>query len=130
MATFEVKLPKLGESVTEGTLGKWLKKPGDKVEKYELLVEVQTDKVSTEIPSEVSGTLKEIKVQEGETVPNNAVIALIEVSDAAAAEARRGDGAPSRPAAQPAPAATTAPATSQAPGPRPSVQPAAAPQPA
>jgi len=120
MATFEVKLPKLGESVTEGTLGKWLKKPGDKVEKYELLVEVQTDKVSTEIPSEVSGTLKEIKVQEGETVPNNAVIAIIDVSDAVAAEAGRGDGAPSRPAERPAPAAAPSRATSEAPAARPS----------
>src|SRR2546428_522077 len=92
MATFELRLPKLGESVTEGTLGKWLKKSGDKVEKYELLVEVQTDKVSTEIPSPVSGTLKEIKVQEGETVPNNSVIATLEVSESAAAEAVARDG--------------------------------------
>src|SRR5919202_5412756 len=104
MATFDLKLPKLGESVTEGTLGKWLKKPGDKVEKYELLVEVQTDKVSTEIPSPVSGTLKDVKVQEGETVPNNTVIATLEVSEAAAAEAARQDGAGETAAAQPEPA--------------------------
>src|SRR5919199_3964727 len=110
MATFELKLPKLGESVTEGTLGKWLKKPGDKIEKYELLVEVQTDKVSTEIPSPVSGTLKEIKVQEGETVPNNSVIAVLDVSEAAAADAAPQDTAGGR--ATPAkPAATTAAAT-------------------
>src|SRR5919198_414806 len=107
MATYELKLPKLGESVTEGTLGKWLKKPGDKVEKYELLVEVQTDKVSTEIPSPVSGTLKDVKVQEGETVPNNTVIAVLDVTDAAAAEASR----PSSPGARPAAAAAAAPRT-------------------
>ena len=62
---FELKMPKLGESVTEGTIGKWLKKPGDTVSKYDLLVEVQTDKVNTEIPSPVSGTLREVKVEEG-----------------------------------------------------------------
>src|SRR5207237_916882 len=69
MAGYELKMPKLGESVTEGTIGKWLKQPGEKVDKYDLLVEVQTDKVNTEIPSPVAGTLKEVKVQEGETVP-------------------------------------------------------------
>ena len=68
MAMFELKMPKLGESVTEGTIGKWLKQPGDTVAKYDLLVEVQTDKVNTEIPSPVSGTLKEVKVEEGTTV--------------------------------------------------------------
>src|SRR6266567_850102 len=51
MSVFELKMPKLGESVTEGTIGKWLKQPGEKVEKYDLLVEVQTDKVNTEIRS-------------------------------------------------------------------------------
>src|SRR5437763_1519157 len=58
---FELKMPKLGESVTEGTIGKWLKKPGEKVNKYDLLVEVQTDKVNTEIPSPVAGTLREVE---------------------------------------------------------------------
>ncbi|TMF23088.1 MAG: hypothetical protein E6I28_13695 [Chloroflexi bacterium] len=53
---YELKMPKLGESVTEGTIGKWLKQPGEKVNKYDLLVEVQTDKVNTEIPSPVAGT--------------------------------------------------------------------------
>src|SRR5919199_3453152 len=110
MATFDLKLPKLGESVTEGTLGKWLKKPGDRVEKYELLVEVQTDKVSTEIPSPVSGTLKDVKVQEGDTVPNNTVIAVLDVTEAAAADAAPQDTA-GEPAQQAKPAATTAAAT-------------------
>jgi len=135
MAAFELRLPKLGESVTEGTLGKWLKKPGEKVEKYELLVEVQTDKVSTEIPSPVSGTLKEIKVQEGETVPNNSVIATLEVSDTAAADAQRDGGATAdAPAAPPKAAAPSAPASAEsaaarpAPTPQPPQLPTRAPQ--
>lgn len=81
---FELKMPKLGESVTEGTIGKWLKQPGDAVKKYDLLVEVQTDKVNTEIPSEVDGTLSEIKVQEGETVSVGTVLAVFETGGAAA----------------------------------------------
>src|SRR5258706_16340091 len=75
---FELKMPKLGESVTEGTIGKWLKKPGDKVNKYDLLVEVQTDKVNTEIPSPVAGTLKEVRVEEGQTVPIGTLLATFD----------------------------------------------------
>src|SRR3989475_12840567 len=75
MPGFELKMPKLGESVTEGTIGKWLKQPGEKVDKYDLLVEVQTDKVNTEIPSPVAGTLREGKVQEGQTVPIRTLLA-------------------------------------------------------
>src|SRR5690349_2749716 len=82
---FELKMPKLGESVTEGTIGKWLKRPGDKVNKYDLLVEVQTDKVNTEIPSPVSGTLKEVKVEEGQTVPIGTLLAVFDTADEAAA---------------------------------------------
>ena len=78
MSVFELKMPKLGESVTEGTIGKWLKQPGEKVNKYELLVEVQTDKVNTEIPSPVAGTLKEVKVEEGQTVPIGTLLATFE----------------------------------------------------
>src|SRR5438445_9886815 len=74
----KVTMPQLGESVAEGTIGKWLKKPGDHVAKYEPLLEVITDKVNAEVPSPVEGTLKEILVEEGETVPNNAEIAVIE----------------------------------------------------
>src|SRR5437879_4470792 len=69
---FELKMPKLGESVTEGTLGKWLKKPGEQVHKYDLLVEVQTDTVNTAIPSPVSGTLREGKVEQGQAPPSGA----------------------------------------------------------
>ncbi|TMG71872.1 MAG: 2-oxo acid dehydrogenase subunit E2 [Chloroflexi bacterium] len=81
MAGYELKMPKLGESVTEGTIGKWLKQPGEKVDKYDLLVEVQTDKVNTEIPSPVAGTLKEVKVQEGETVPIGTLLAIFDTAD-------------------------------------------------
>src|SRR5207253_5630572 len=128
MSLFELKMPKLGESVTEGTIGKWLKQPGEKVEKYDLLVEVQTDKVNTEIPSPVAGTLKDVKVQEGDTVPIGALLATFETADAAgAAPDASGDGqaiaapsttedptaavagtpAPATPPPAPAPAAAT-----------------------
>src|SRR3982751_6637234 len=101
---FELKMPKLGESVTEGTIGKWLKQPGEKVNKYDLLVEVQTVKVNTEIPSPVAGTLKEVKVQEGETVPIGTLLAVFDTAEGEAA------AQPSAAAPQAAPApATTAP---------------------
>ncbi|HEX4744683.1 MAG TPA: dihydrolipoamide acetyltransferase family protein [Candidatus Limnocylindria bacterium] len=105
---FELKMPKLGESVTEGTIGKWLKQPGEQVKKYDLLVEVQTDKVNTEIPSEVDGTLSEIKVQEGQTVSVGTVLAVLETG-AAAAEAK-----PAAQQAQPAEAKAAAPAEAKA----------------
>src|SRR5688500_17025899 len=78
-------MPQLGESVAEGTIGKWLKKPGDAVAKYEPLLEVITDKVNAEVPSPYAGILGEILVEEGATVPNNADIAVIETADEAAA---------------------------------------------
>jgi pyruvate/2-oxoglutarate dehydrogenase complex dihydrolipoamide acyltransferase (E2) component len=74
----KVTMPQLGESVAEGTIGKWLKKPGDHVAKYEPLLEVITDKVNAEVPSPFEGTLTEILVEEGATVPNNAEIAVID----------------------------------------------------
>jgi 2-oxoisovalerate dehydrogenase E2 component (dihydrolipoyl transacylase) len=77
----KVTMPQLGESVAEGTIGKWLKQPGDHVAKYEPLVEVVTDKVNAEVPSPFEGTLREILVEEGATVPNNAEIAVIETAD-------------------------------------------------
>ena len=115
MGTFELKMPKLGESVTEGTIGKWLKQPGEKVEKYDLVVEVQTDKVNTEIPSPVAGTLKEVKVAEGDTVPIGALLATFDTADAAESPgAPASEPARSVPAA-PAPAPqTTAPPTDAA----------------
>lgn len=76
-----VELPHVGESVVEGTIGKWLKQPGDKVERYEPLVEVVTDKVTMEVPSPVSGSLSKILAEEGETVPMGAPLAEIETSE-------------------------------------------------
>ena len=125
----KVTMPQLGESVAEGTIGKWLKQPGDHVDKYEALLEVITDKVNAEVPSPFEGTLTEILVEEGETVPNNAEIAVIAVagesddapaavaSVAAAANGPAGsDERPERAAAAAAPAPTaTAPVTAPAP---------------
>jgi 2-oxoisovalerate dehydrogenase E2 component (dihydrolipoyl transacylase) len=79
-----VKMPQLGESITEGTISKWLKKPGDRVKKYEGLVEVITDKVNAEVPAPLAGVLKEIKVKEGTTVTVGTEIAVIEESVGAA----------------------------------------------
>ena len=73
-----VKMPQLGESITEGTISKWLKQPGDQVKKYEGLVEVITDKVNAEVPAPLAGVLKEIKVKEGTTVTVGTEIAVIE----------------------------------------------------
>jgi pyruvate dehydrogenase E2 component (dihydrolipoamide acetyltransferase) len=101
-AKHEVVMPQMGESIFEGTITKWLKQVGDKVEVDEPLFEISTDKVDAEIPSPVAGTLSEIKVQAGNTVQINTVVAVI--GGAAGA-------APSAPAASaPAPAATPAPA--------------------
>ena len=74
-------MPQLGESVAEGTIGKWLKQPGDHVAKYEPLLEVITDKVNAEVPSPFEGTLREILAEEGATVPNDAEIAIIDTGD-------------------------------------------------
>ena len=102
---FELKMPKLGESVTEGTIGKWLKQPGDKVNKYDLLVEVQTDKVNTEIPSPVAGTLKEVKVEEGQTVPIGTLLAVFDTADGEATAQPSAPAAPQRASQQPQPQA-------------------------
>ena len=114
---FELKMPKLGESVTEGTIGKWLKKPGEKVNKYDLLVEVQTDKVNTEIPSPVSGTLREIKVEEGQTVPIGTLLAVFDTADEAAAASPAGGAPPARSGAQVAEAPAPSAPRSSAPAP-------------
>ena len=73
----DVVMPQMGESIVEGTLTKWLKKPGDRVERDEPLFEISTDKVDTEIPSPAAGTLGEVLVQEGTTVGINTVVARI-----------------------------------------------------
>src|SRR5579862_4967915 len=74
----DVIMPQMGESIFEGTITKWLKKPGDKIERDEPLFEISTDKVDAEIPSPAAGVLLEIKVAEGQTVPIQTVVALIE----------------------------------------------------
>jgi pyruvate/2-oxoglutarate dehydrogenase complex dihydrolipoamide acyltransferase (E2) component len=105
----KVQMPQLGESVAEGTIGKWLKKPGDHVDKYEPIVEVITDKVNAEVPSPFAGTLTEILVQEGDTVPNNTEIAVIETAGAAAAAEAPAPAKSAEPAAKSAqPAAKSA----------------------
>lgn len=111
----EFKMPKLGESVTEGTVGRWLKQPGDAVELYEPLLEVTTDKVDTEVPSPVTGTLVQIMVAEGDTVPVGTVIAVLADSQGAAAAPAAAE--PAAPAAQPAsqPSAAAQPAGNGAP---------------
>ncbi|HEY6442549.1 MAG TPA: 2-oxoglutarate dehydrogenase, E2 component, dihydrolipoamide succinyltransferase [Candidatus Acidoferrales bacterium] len=100
----DVIMPQMGESIFEGTITKWLKKPGDKIERDEPLFEISTDKVDAEIPSPSAGVLKEIKVSEGQTVPIQTVVALIDAA-----------GAPSQPAAAaPAPAKPTSTANTSA----------------
>src|SRR5262245_18235567 len=73
----EVFMPQMGESIAEGTLVRWLKKPGEMVKRDEPLFEISTDKVDTEIPSPGEGVLSEIKVKEGETVPVNTVVCIL-----------------------------------------------------
>ncbi len=120
----DIVMPQMGESIFEGTITKWLKKPGDKVERDEPLFEISTDKVDAEIPSPSAGVLKEIKVGEGQTVPIQTIVGVIDAAGSAAAAP-----APVKPAA-PAPASAKAPAAvAPAPAaPRPSAPaPAAAP---
>ena len=113
----DVVMPQMGESIFEGTITKWLKKPGDTVQRDEPLFEISTDKVDAEIPSPASGTLSEIKVDAGNTVQINTVVAVIGEGDGAVA---------SKPAAAaPAPAKQEAPKEPQKPEP-----PKAAPAPA
>jgi 2-oxoisovalerate dehydrogenase E2 component (dihydrolipoyl transacylase) len=83
----KVTMPQLGESVAEGTIGRWLKQPGDAVAKYEPLLEVITDKVNAEVPSPYAGVLTAILAEEGAVVPNNAEIAIIETADETSDEA-------------------------------------------
>jgi pyruvate dehydrogenase E2 component (dihydrolipoamide acetyltransferase) len=103
----QVVMPQMGESVAEGTIVRWLKKVGDAVERDEPLFEISTDKVDAEIPSPSAGVLSEVKVKEGETVPINTVVAVIDetASKPAAAGAKPAEAPAS---AQPAPASTSA----------------------
>ena len=130
MAKVDVLMPQMGESIAEGTLSKWLKKVGDTVKRDEPLFEISTDKVDAEIPAPAAGTLAEIKVQEGQTVPVQTLVAVLE-TDAAAAAAKPAAAAPApapatpkpeppKPAPAPAPVAPRAQVPSpQAPAPAP-----------
>jgi pyruvate dehydrogenase E2 component (dihydrolipoamide acetyltransferase) len=80
----DVVMPQMGESIFEGTITKWLKKPGERVERDEPLFEISTDKVDAEIPAPSAGVLKEIKVNEGQTVPVQTVVGVIDAAGAAA----------------------------------------------
>jgi 2-oxoglutarate dehydrogenase E2 component (dihydrolipoamide succinyltransferase) len=112
-------MPQMGESIAEGTLSKWLKKVGDPVKRDEPLFEISTDKVDAEIPAPAAGTLAEIKVQEGQTVPVQTLVAVLETDASAAA---------SKPAPAPAPATAAPkpePAKAEPPPPKPTPQPRA-----
>src|SRR5579864_9473613 len=117
----DVIMPQMGESIFEGTITRWLKKPGDRVERDEPLFEISTDKVDAEIPAPSAGILKEIKVTEGQTVPIQTVVAVIDAAGAAVA-APAATPAPSPapekaapPKASAAPSAQAAPARAPAP---------------
>ena len=117
-----VTMPQLGESVAEGTIGKWLKQVGDHVDRFEPIVEVITDKVNAEVPSPFEGILTQILVAEGQTVPNHADIAVIETADAASAvvaPAPAPAAAPPPPAPPPPPPAPPPPAVAAPPPPPP-----------
>jgi len=106
----EVVMPQMGESVVEGTITKWLVKPGDVVAEDQPLVEISTDKVDTEIPSPSAGTIAKLVAEEGQTLPVGAVIALID----AQAKSSGAGAQPAKPAAPQAPPARAQPAPPQA----------------
>src|SRR5438067_3979633 len=133
----DVVMPQMGESIVEGTLTRWLKKPGDRIERDEPLFEISTDKVDTEIPSPAAGTLGEVLVEEGKTVGINTVVARIDEGGGAAAAPPDGAKPAEAPAAKPveapakpaeAAAAPPPPAAAATPPPPPPAQ--AAPPPA
>src|SRR6202166_2085889 len=90
----EVVMPQMGESITEGTITKWLKKPGDTVQRDEPLFEISTDKVDAEIPSPASGVLTEVKIAEGNTVQINTVVGVIGDAEGQPAAAPAAPAAP------------------------------------
>ena len=104
-----VVMPQMGESVAEGTIVRWLKKVGDAVERDEPLFEISTDKVDAEIPSPAAGVVSEMKVKEGETVPINTVVAIIDETASKPARAK-----PSRATAPAKPPKAAASASAQA----------------
>jgi pyruvate dehydrogenase E2 component (dihydrolipoamide acetyltransferase) len=124
----DIVMPQMGESIFEGTITKWLKKPGDKVERDEPLFEISTDKVDAEIPSPSAGVLKEIKVGEGKTVPIQTVVGVIDAAGDGAGAAKAAAPAQQPPTPAPVPkAAEPARAPAPAPAARPQIVPAAQP---
>jgi 2-oxoglutarate dehydrogenase E2 component (dihydrolipoamide succinyltransferase) len=119
----DVVMPQMGESIAEGTITRWIKKVGDSVQRDEPLFEISTDKVDAEIPSPAAGVLVEIKHKEGETVPVNQAVAVLETDAAAAASAPAPPKEEPKPAPAPAPAAPPAPAAKPAPAPAPAPAP-------
>ena len=121
MATTKVVMPQLGESVHEGTIARWLVKPGDQVVEFEPMLEVDTDKVSAEVPAPVTGILKEILAKEGQTVQAGAEIAVVELGSDGKVTASPEAPAPApkveAPKPAPAPAAASAPAKPAQPAP-------------
>src|SRR6202167_2174970 len=123
----DVIMPQMGESIFEGTITKWLKKPGDKIERDEPLFEISTDKVDAEIPSPAAGVLKEIKVKEGQTVPIQTVVASIDAAGSAQDSPAPAPAKAEPPKAAPAPAAKPeAPKPAAVPAGPPTAQPTAA----
>src|SRR5512139_1904849 len=105
----DVIMPQMGESIAEGTITKWMKKVGDKVQRDEPLFEISTDKVDAEIPAPASGVLKEIRFEPGTTVPINTVVAVIGAEGEAVAAPPAATPAPPAPAPTPTPAPAPAP---------------------
>ena len=114
----DVIMPQMGESIFEGTITKWLKKPGDKVQRDEPLFEISTDKVDAEIPAPASGVLQDIKIGEGSTVQVNTVVATIAVDGEAAPASPKAAPAPAAPAKKSAAPAPPAPAPIPSPAPK------------
>ncbi len=111
----DIIMPQMGESIVEGTITKWLKKPGDKVQRDEPLFEISTDKVDAEIPAPASGVLQEIKIIEGTTVGVNTVVGTIAVDGEAAAPAKAAPASDKPAAEKPAPEKKAAPPAAAAP---------------
>src|SRR5262245_40493917 len=127
MAKVDVLMPQMGESIAEGTLSKWLKKVGDPVKRDEPLFEISTDKVDAEIPAPAAGTLAEIKVQEGQTVPVQTLVAVLETEAGAVASkttSARATASPKPDPPKPAPAPAPTP-KAEAPKPAPAPAPPA-----
>src|SRR5262245_26531930 len=110
----EIRVPTLGESVTEATIGKWFKQPGDPVAVDEPLVELETDKVTIEVPAPAAGVLGEIAAKDGQTVAVGALLGQIKEGAKEATSAAPAAKASAPPAEKPTPAAAPAPAKSSA----------------